>query len=97
MTGGRRLPYLPLCAGLGLVLGWAPMWAHGPIPYKFDIYRLDGETMVWAFYTARLSIGFWVGVASWPERWFLRGPLCGFLALVPLAFVSLATPGCGFT
>jgi len=51
---------------------------------------------VWAWYSARMLIGFWVGTAQWPERWWLRGPMCGFLVMFPLTIVTLATPGCGF-
>jgi hypothetical protein len=42
-----------------------------------------------------MAFGFWVGVATWPARWWLRGPLCGFLTLFPLTLVSLGMPGCG--
>jgi hypothetical protein len=42
-----------------------------------------------------MLIGFWVGVARWPARWWIRGPLCGLLAVVPLGFVALGTPTCG--
>jgi hypothetical protein len=92
-----RLPYLPLCIGLGMVLAWIPWLLHGPIAYKFDIYRLNGGVMVWAFYSARMLIGFWVGATTWPAKWWVRGPVCGFLSLLPVACVALATPGCGFT
>lgn len=91
-----RLPYPLVCTALGLVLGWVPIWIHGPIKEKFDVLYIEGRIAVWAYYTARLSIGFWVGISAWPERWWLRGPLCGFLALLPLGFLALATPGCGF-
>jgi hypothetical protein len=99
---GRRqpllsLPYFAVCGMLGAALGWAPMLLHGPIPEKFTIYYLDGSSIVWAFYTARLSVGIWVGITTTPRRWYLRGPLCGFLALLPVTFVALGTPGCGFT
>lgn len=85
------------CLGLGLVLGWVPWLLHGPIPEKFNVLYIEGATAVWAFYTARLSIGFWVGISTWPTAWWQRGPLCGLLAMVPPGLVSLATPGCGFT
>src|SRR5262249_6096250 len=78
-------------------LGWVPMFLHGPIPQKFDIYYIHGAVAVWAYYTARLLIGFWVGVAAWPERWWLRGPLCGVLVMLPVTFFSLAVPTCGPT
>ena len=91
----QHAPYVVVCTALGLVLGWVPKLIHGPIPQKFDVLYIKGSLAVWAYYTARLSIGFWVGNATWPARWWLRGPLCGFLALLPLAFLALATPGCG--
>ena len=50
---------------------------------------------MWGFYATRLLIGFWVGVTRWPPSWYVRGPLCGFLALFPLTIISLAMPGCG--
>jgi hypothetical protein len=31
----------------------------------------------------------------WPARWYLRGPLCGVIMMVPVGFVALATPECG--
>ncbi len=90
------LPYIPLCIGLGLLLGWAPLLVHGPIAEKYDILYIDGAVAVWGWYLARLSIGLWVGITASPARWYVRGPLCGFLALLPLTLVSLATPGCGW-
>jgi hypothetical protein len=92
---GRRYPLV--CTALGLVLGWAPMLVHGPIPEKFDVYYLHGDVAVWAFYSARLLIGFLVGITTWPRWWPLRGPLVGFLSMLPVTFVALATPGCGST
>lgn len=89
--------YRLLCTLLGLLLGWLPAFVHGPIPEKFDQFYIDGATLVWGFYVARLSIGFWVGITTWPPRWWLRGPLVGALTLLPLGFVVLATPGCGGT
>ncbi len=93
----RRLPYALLCTGLGLALGWLPKLVHGPIPQKYDVLYIHGATAVWGWYTARLLIGFMVGITRWPPRWYLRGPLIGFLMLFPLSLVSLATPGCGPT
>lgn len=90
------LPYALLCTLLGLAVGWIPMFLHGPIAEKFDLLYIRGDTAVWAWYVARLSIGFWIGVAAWPRAWWLRGPLCGVLAMVPLGIVSVATPGCGY-
>ena len=92
--GVRRMPYLLVCAALGLVLGWLPLLVHGPIPEKFDVLYIRGSIAVWAFYTGRLLIGFWVGITRWPEHWWLRGPLCGFLSMFPLGILLLATPGC---
>ena len=90
-----RLPYPVFCALLGLVLGMLPKLVHGPIPQKYDVLYIKGAVAVWAWYTARSLIGFLVGITRWPERWWLRGPLCGVLMVGPLCFVSLATPGCG--
>jgi hypothetical protein len=88
--------YVLLCAALGAALGQLPRFFHGPIPYKFDIHYLDGDLLVWAFYSARMLAGFWVGVSCWPRPWWLRGPLCGAAAMLPVVFVSLATPECGW-
>lgn len=89
----RRYPFV--CTALGLGFGWLPMLFHGPIPEKFDVFYLHGGVMVWAFYSARMLIGFMVGVATWPASWLLRGPLLGGLVMLPVTFVALATPGCG--
>ena len=82
---------------MGLVLGWLPWLLHGPIAWKFNVHYINGAIAVWAFYSARLLIGFVVGISHWPRPWYLRGPLCGFLTMLPVTFVALATPGCGFT
>ena len=95
-TWWARLPYPLVCTLLGLVLGWVPRFLHGPIPEKFNVLYIRGVIAVWAFYSARLLIGFMLGITRWPERWYLRGPLVGFLMLLPVTFVALATPGCGF-
>ncbi len=92
----RALPYPVFCTLLGIALGWLPRLVHGPIPQKFDVLYINGSLAVWGWYVARLSIGFWVGIACWPERWWLRGPMCGLLVMFPLTLVSLATPGCGW-
>ncbi len=92
-----RIPYPVLCTALGLVLGWLPLLVHGPHPSKFNVLYIDGSIAVWAYYSARLLVGFFVGITHWPSRWYLRGPLCGFLTLLPVTFVALATPRCGFT
>jgi hypothetical protein len=92
-----RTPYPLLCVVLGLPLGWLPWLLHGPIPEKFNVLYIEGATAVWAFYSARMLVGLFVGISVWPEPWYLRGPLCGFLTLLPVTFVALATPGCGFT
>jgi len=86
--------YRVWCGLLGFVLGWAPKLVHGPIPEKFDLVYIRGAIAVWAFYTARLLIGVFVGITTWPARWYLRGPLCGFLLMLPVGFIVLATPGC---
>lgn len=90
-----QLPYPLLCTLLGLALGWVPRLLHGPIHEKFDQYYIKGVVAVWAWYTARSAIGFLVGITHWPERWWLRGPLCGAIMIVPLCFISLAVPSCG--
>jgi hypothetical protein len=90
------IPYVLLCVALGAVLGWVPRLLHGPIPYKFNLHELHGERMVWAFYSGRMLIGFWVGVSTWPRAWYLRGPLCGLVTMLPVVFISLATPECGW-
>jgi hypothetical protein len=91
------VPYVLVCTLLGLVLGWAPRFLHGPIPEKFDVFGLRGAVAVWAWYTARMLIGLLVGLTSRPPQWWLRGALCGALALLPLGFISLANPLCGPT
>jgi hypothetical protein len=85
-----------VCALLGLLLGWLPELVHGPIPEKFNVHYVDGGIAVWAYRSARLSIGLLVGITAWPARWYLRGPLLGFLAILPVTFVALAMPDCGF-
>jgi hypothetical protein len=79
----------------GAALGWIPWFLHGPIPEKFDLYFLDGSVAVWAWYTARMLIGTWVGITTWPRRWWVRGPMCGLLGMLPVTIVSLAVPTCG--
>jgi len=91
-----RLRYVALCSLVGFILGWLPMFLHGPIPEKYLILHIDGRIAVWGWYVARLLIGFYVGIAAWPRVWFVRGALWGFLSIFPLTIVSLATPGCGF-
>ncbi|TMB45508.1 MAG: hypothetical protein E6J55_05155 [Deltaproteobacteria bacterium] len=91
------ISYTLFCTLLGFGLGWIPRFLHGPIPYKFNVLGIRGDIAVWAFYSARCLVGFLVGITSWPERWFLRGPLCGFLMLFPPTVIVLATPGCGGT
>jgi len=92
---GARIPYALLCTLIGLALGWLPMLVHGPIPEKYNVLYIRGAVAVWGWYTARLLIGFAVGITRWPPLWYLRGPMCGLLMLFPLSLVSLATPGCG--
>lgn len=90
-----HLPYALVCTLIGLAIGWLPRLLHGPIPEKYDLLYIQGAVAVWGWYTARLLIGFIVGITRWPTQWWLRGPLCGFVTLFPLTLVSLATPGCG--
>jgi len=78
------------------VLGWVPRLFHGPIPQKFDVLYIQGAITVWGWYVARCTIGLLVGVTRWPEPWWLRGPMCGVLMMLPLGIVSLGIPGCGF-
>jgi hypothetical protein len=87
--------YTLLCVALGLLLGWLPSWLHGPVAEKFDVLYIRGDVAIWGWYVARMATGFWIGVATWPRPWWLRGPLLGALALFPLTCVSLAMPGCG--
>ena len=94
--GAMALPYPLVCALLGLALGWLPMLVHGPIAEKFTVLYINGRVAVWGWYSARLLIGFWVGITTWPRPWYVRGPLCGVLTMLPLTVVSLATPNCGF-
>ena len=91
----RALSYVPLCTVIGLAIGWVPMLFHGPIPEKWDYYYVDGSIMVWGYYVARASIGWWVGTTTFPPQWFLRGPLCGALVMIPLGFIALGNPLCG--
>lgn len=80
---------------VGLVAAWIPYLLHGPVPEKLDRVRLNGAIVVWGFYVGRSLIGFVVGVATWPEAWWLRGPLLGVLVMLPCGLFALGTPGCG--
>src|SRR5205085_5899154 len=91
----KDFPYGLFCFLVGLPLAWIPSFLHGPIHQKYDILHIDGAVAVWAWYTARMLIGFWVGQTQWPARWWLRGPIYGLLVMFPLTLVSLATPTCG--
>jgi hypothetical protein len=90
------MPYSLLCTLIGLLAGWLPYLVHGPIPEKFNVLYIRGAVAMWGFYSARMLIGFAVGITTWPARWYLRGPLCGVLMLLPLTLISLAMPGCGW-
>ena len=90
----ERLGYLGVCTLLGLIAGWVPMLLHGPIPQKFDVLYIQGSVTVWGFYLARLLIGFFVGNTSWPAAWYVRGPLVGFLVMLPAGIILLGVPGC---
>ena len=87
--------FIAVCTLSGVVAGWLPWLVHGPIPEKLDVLYIRGSVYVWGYYVARMSIGFMVGITTWPERWYVRGPLVGFLMLLPLGIVALATPTCG--
>ena len=39
---------------------------------ELDGFVADGDTLVWAFYSARMLVGFWVGVTTWPRPWRAR-------------------------
>ena len=90
-----RIPFPLVCAVLGLVLGWIPILLHGPRREEFDVLYVIGDVAVWGFYAGRCGIGLWIGLTAFPRRWFLRGPMCGFLAIIPLAMIQLAMPRCG--
>jgi hypothetical protein len=90
-----RLPYPLLCTLLGLGLGWLPMFLHGPIPEKFNVLYIQGSIAIWTFYVPRLSIGLLVGIAAWPQRWWLRGPLLGAFAMLGPGMLALGMPRCG--
>jgi hypothetical protein len=68
LTRLRTVPNPVLCTLLGLVVGWVPLLIHGPHPYKFTMWGLHGAVAVWGFYTARMLVGFLVGITRWPER-----------------------------
>lgn len=89
--------YTLVCTLLGVALGWVPILFHGPIPQKFDLLYINGALGVWCYYSARMVIGFLVGTTTWPERWWLRGPLIGFLTMGPPAIMLVAIPGCGYS
>jgi hypothetical protein len=89
--------YPLICTALGLVVGWFPILLHGPIAEKFNVLYIRGAVAVWAFYSARLLIGFLVGITRWPSPWYVRGPLCGLVMMFPVGLIALATPGCGPT
>ncbi|MFN2376700.1 MAG: hypothetical protein ABR538_09190 [Candidatus Binatia bacterium] len=90
-----RLSYTTCCILLGLLLGWVPSLFHGPSREKWDYFYLDGGTVVLAWHLARALIGLLVGLTSVPATWWVRGPLCGVLAMLPLGVVSLGNPLCG--
>jgi hypothetical protein len=87
--------YAAICALTGLAVGWLPALFHGPIPEKFDLFGIRGAIAVWSWYAARLLIGVVVGLTVLPRRWWIRGPLCGFLMILPPGIMSLAVPTCG--
>lgn len=92
---GSTLPYTLVATVIGALAGWVPALLHGPIPAKFDALYINGSIAVWSYYSARMLIGFLVGITTWPRRWYLRGPLCGLLIVFPITMISLAMPGCG--
>ena len=95
-----KLPYAVVCTLIGLSLGWLPMFFHGPIPEKWDLFAsqygwINGKTVVWAYYAERLLIGVAVGLTVWPGQWYFRGPLVGAVMMLPLGIVALSNPLCG--
>lgn len=94
MTSNRSR-YVRTCILLGLALGWLPALVHGPVHEKWDFYGLSGRTLVAAWPLARISIGLLVGITAVPEAWWLRGMLCGVVAMLPLGIVALGNPLCG--
>jgi hypothetical protein len=94
LTEDRRDDARPSRLGSALLAQAARLGARG-VGGKYDILYIRGDVAVWGWYTARLLIGFLVGITAWPRPWYLRGPLVGLLTLFPLTPVSLATPGCG--
>lgn len=66
---------------LRAVLGWVRYFFQGPIPDKLNQLYIHDPTTVWGWYLARILIGTWIGVTTSPWRWWLRGPLFGFLVL----------------
>jgi hypothetical protein len=87
--------YAAICTALGLAIGWLPGLAHGPIAEKWDVHGVTGSLVVAGYYVARMTIGLWVGITSVPSAWYLRGPLCGALAMLPLGFIGLSNSLCG--
>ena len=96
VKAAARRRYSLVCTLLGFALGWLPLFMHGPIPQKFNVLYIRGAVAVWGYYSARLLIGFLVGITRWPAPWYLRGPMCGLLMMFPLTLISLAMPGCGW-
>jgi hypothetical protein len=94
-AAASRMGYSAVCTALGLALGWLPGLAHGPVAAKWDVHGVDGSLVVAGYYVARMSIGLWVGISSVPGAWYLRGPLCGALAMLPLGFIGLSNSLCG--
>ncbi|MBI3767033.1 MAG: hypothetical protein HY271_00905, partial [Deltaproteobacteria bacterium] len=45
-----NLPYPLICALVGFVVGWIPMFFHGPIPEKFNLFGIRGAIAVWTWY-----------------------------------------------
>lgn len=95
MSGPARYRVVATCTGI--VATVIPYVLHGPIPEKLDRVRLNGAIVVWAYYVARMLIGFVVATTSWPPAWWIRGPLFGFLVMLPCGLFALGTPGCGPT
>jgi hypothetical protein len=90
-----NLRYVAVSTAIGLLLGWLPALVHGPVAEKWNVHGVHGGTLVAGYFVARLSIGFWSGAVVVPRAWFLRGPICGALAMLPLGFVGLSNDLCG--
>lgn len=84
--------YRVVCIATGALGASAAGWILGPRPELFLAHDIAGEITVWAYHASRLAVGVWVAISVWPRPWLVRGPLCGALAMVPVAWISQALP-----